>query len=150
MESALRPSLPIATRSGLTRRTFFSFCGDPNPCPLDQSVRPKHHLLDPRKQSPGRRHQIGTPAGFKSESVAGFLLECLAGFVGIRIRLTKIDIFAEDGPKKALRPTSVRNVRASIRQFASALVARGRKIEDITSLGSLLELEAFKEGLRFF
>jgi hypothetical protein len=66
------------------------------------------------------------------------------------VRLTKIDIFAEDGPKKALRPTSVRNVRASIRQFASALVARGRKIEDITSLGSLLELEAFKEGLRFF
>jgi hypothetical protein len=32
----------------------------------------------------GGRHQIGTPAGFKSESVAGFLLECLAGFVGIR------------------------------------------------------------------
>ncbi len=33
---------------------------------------------------PGGRHQIGTPAGFKSESVAGFLLECVAGFVGIR------------------------------------------------------------------
>jgi hypothetical protein len=30
------------------------------------------------------RHQIGTPAGFKSESVAGFILECMAGFVGIR------------------------------------------------------------------
>jgi hypothetical protein len=33
---------------------------------------------------PGGRHQIGIPAGFKSESVAGFLLECLAGFIGIR------------------------------------------------------------------
>ena len=33
---------------------------------------------------PGGRHQIGTPAGFKSESVAGFLSECMAGFVGIR------------------------------------------------------------------
>jgi len=42
--------------------------------------------MDPRKQTPGGRHQIGIPAGFKSESVAGFLLECVAGFVGIRTR----------------------------------------------------------------
>jgi hypothetical protein len=32
----------------------------------------------------GGRHQIGTPAGFGSEQVAGFILECMAGFVGIR------------------------------------------------------------------
>ena len=69
----------------LTRRTFFSFCGGPTPCPLDQSSQAKHHHFDPRKQTPGGRLQIGTPAGFKSESVAGFLLECVAGFVGIRI-----------------------------------------------------------------
>jgi hypothetical protein len=30
----------------------------------------------------GGRHQIGTPAGFGSEQVAGFTLECMAGFVG--------------------------------------------------------------------
>ncbi len=53
--------------------------------PLDQSGQAKHHHVDPRKQTPGGRHQIGTPAGFKSESVAAFLLECVAGFVGIRI-----------------------------------------------------------------
>ena len=70
----------------LTNRNFFSFCGGPNPCPLDQSSQAKHHHFDPRKQTPGGRHQIGTPAGFKSESVAGFLLECVAGFVGIRRR----------------------------------------------------------------
>ncbi len=68
----------------LTNRNFFSFCGGPNPCPLDQSGQAKHHHSDPRKQTSGGRHQIGTPAGFKSESVAGFLLECVAGFVGIR------------------------------------------------------------------
>ena len=68
----------------LTNVNFFSFCGGPNPCPLDQSSQAKHHHFDPRKQTPGGRHQIGTPAGFKSESVAGFLLECVAGFVGIR------------------------------------------------------------------
>jgi hypothetical protein len=32
----------------------------------------------------GGRHQIGAPAGFGSEQVAGFRLECMAGFVGIR------------------------------------------------------------------
>src|SRR5208337_4044715 len=68
----------------LTNRNFFSFCGGPNPSPLDQSGQAKHHHFGPRKQTPGGRHQIGTPAGFKSESVAGFLLECVAGFVGIR------------------------------------------------------------------
>ena len=76
----------------LTNVNFFSFCGGPNPCPLDQSSQAKHHHFDPRKQTPGGRHQIGTPAGFKSESVAGFLLECVAGFVGIRtaVRLSSI------------------------------------------------------------
>lgn len=39
------------------------------------------------KQAAGGRHQIGTLAGFKSEQVAGFLLECMAGFVGIRTRV---------------------------------------------------------------
>jgi hypothetical protein len=33
---------------------------------------------------PGGRLQIGTVAGFKSERVAGIILECMAGFVGIR------------------------------------------------------------------
>ena len=84
MESALRPSLPTATRSVPLNRTFFAVDRGPNPWPLDQHDRAKHHHFDPRKQTPGGRHQIGTPAGFKSESVAGFLLECLAGFLGIR------------------------------------------------------------------
>ena len=43
-----------------------------------------HDRPDPRKRTLGGRHQIGIPAGFKSESVAGFLLELVAGFVGIR------------------------------------------------------------------
>lgn len=65
-------------------------------------------------------------------------------------RQTQVDLFADEGPKKALRPTSLRNVRAIVRQFASALVARGRAIELITSLSAIVELDAFKEGLRFF
>src|SRR5271155_4706561 len=34
---------------------------------LDLSAPPKHHPLDPRKQTSGGRLQIGTPAGFGSE-----------------------------------------------------------------------------------
>ena len=59
---------------------------------LDQPGQAKHHPFDPRKQTSGGRHQIGTPAGFKSESVAGCLLECLAGFVGIRTVSTAASI----------------------------------------------------------
>jgi hypothetical protein len=48
--------------------------------PVSTTTRP------PRSGAPqGGRHQIGTPAGFGSEQVAGFRLECMAGFVGIRI-----------------------------------------------------------------
>ena len=73
---------PPPLKPPLANRAFPSFRGDPNPCLLDQSLRAKQHPFDPRKQTPGGRHQIGTPAGFKSKSVAGFLLECVAGFVG--------------------------------------------------------------------
>jgi hypothetical protein len=51
---------------------------------LDRSVAAQHHRPDPRKRTLSGRHQIGIPAGFRSESVAGFLLELVAGFVGIR------------------------------------------------------------------
>ena len=75
MESALRPPLPTATQALAELQI------QPG---LDQRLPAKHHRRDPRKQTPSGRHQIGIPAGFKSESVAGFLLECVAGFVGIR------------------------------------------------------------------
>ncbi|WP_024882250.1 hypothetical protein [Methylosinus sp. LW3] len=41
--------------------------------------------IDLRTHDAGGRHQIGTLAGFGSEQVAGFKLECMAGIVGIRI-----------------------------------------------------------------
>jgi hypothetical protein len=58
--------------------------------------QPKENIIPAtRKGAPqGGRHQIGTPAGFGSEQVAGFRLECMAGFVGIRKRSHSIAIFA--------------------------------------------------------
>ena len=75
MESALRPPLPTANPALAGIQTQVS---------LDQRLGAKHHRRDPRKQTPGGRHQIGIPAGFKSESVAGFLLESVADIIGIR------------------------------------------------------------------
>lgn len=49
-------------------------------------------------------------------------------------RLSHADIFAEDGPDKALRPVSIRNVRLHIRQFLGALVESGLQAEDFMSL----------------
>ena len=82
MESALRPHYPPPPN----RPSGPDPSSGPEQPSLDQVVRPKHHRCDPRKRTQGGRHQIGIPAGFRSESVAGFLLECVAGFVGIRSR----------------------------------------------------------------
>jgi len=46
-----------------------------NQCPLDQAAAPKHHGRDPWMQTLGGRLEIGIPAGFRSEQVAGFILE---------------------------------------------------------------------------
>jgi hypothetical protein len=65
-------------------------------------------------------------------------------------RLSSPEVWTGEGPAKPLKPVSLRNIRATIRQFASALVARGRPIEEITSLATLVEFDAYKDGLRFF
>ena len=102
MESALRPPLPTATQALAELQI------QPG---LDQRLRAKHHRRDPRKQTPSGRHQIGIPAGFKSESVAGFLLECVAGFVGIRKGLQTIPESFMVSPNKKLgaAPDEVRD-----------------------------------------
>jgi len=85
VEGALRPPLSTATHTDLHNPTILPGASQAQiPQPLDQTAEAKHHRLDPRKRTPGGRLQIGIPAGFRSESVAGFLLECMAGFVGIR------------------------------------------------------------------
>ena len=64
-----------------------------------------------RKQSAGGRHQIGTPARFRSELVADFRLEYMADIVGIRTT------------KRRARYLAPRN-RANNPNFASLIAAR--------------------------
>ncbi len=118
---------PPPLQPPLTNQAFYS----PNPCLLDRSLRSNHHRFDPRKQTPGGRHQIGTPAGFKSESVAGFLLECAAGFVGIRIfALTVPEVRLSRSNPNQMQSVDLARCRCSgpqhqiVRLWSSALSAR--------------------------
>ena len=63
VESALRPPLPTATQPA-----FQAAPGGRNRTVLTDPARTNIFISDPRKQTSGGRHQIGTPAGFKSES----------------------------------------------------------------------------------
>jgi hypothetical protein len=71
--------------------------------------------LDLRKQTAGGRHQIGMLAGFRSEWVAGFVLECMAGFVGIR-KLTAGE--AKESPSAA---SAERQARVAAQAHAGAV-----------------------------
>ena len=64
-------------------------------------------------------------------------------------RLAGRDLF-EDAPFRPVRPSTVERREQQIRSFASALVLRGRDPATITGLKDLVEITAYKEGLRFF
>jgi integrase len=63
-------------------------------------------------------------------------------------RLAGRDLLEEMSFRPA-RPITVEHRKFQIRSFASALVLRGRDPSTITSLRDLVEIEAFKEGLKF-
>ena len=56
----------------------------------------------------------------------------------------------EDAPFRPVRPVTVAHRDWQLRSFASALVRRGRDPATVTSLRDLIEIDAFKSGLRFF
>jgi integrase len=56
----------------------------------------------------------------------------------------------DEMPFRPVRPSTVNFHRRQLRVFASALVLRGRDPNTIGSLRDLVEIETFKEGLRFF
>jgi hypothetical protein len=73
-----------------------------------------------------------------------------AEFDGYIARLGSNDLLDDDGDFRPLRPLSLKTRVLEVHQFASALVHRGRDPQTISSLADLVELNAFKEGLRFF
>lgn len=51
---------------------------------------------------------------------------------------------------RPLRPSSIATRERQFRQFASALVHRGRDPQTVRALADLVTIDAFKDGLRFF
>ena len=65
-------------------------------------------------------------------------------------RLSGTDLLDEDAPIRPLRGPTLKGLEYGMRAFASALVHRGRRPEELVSIGACLMLDNFKEGLRFF
>jgi hypothetical protein len=72
---------------------------------------------------PGGRLQIGTVAGFKSERVAGFNLECMAGFVGIRTSTSRTRSIERAGPRwnYKFKPPVLREVQDADDMMVSSM-----------------------------
>lgn len=64
-------------------------------------------------------------------------------------RLRGEDPLAEDAVPKPLRPATIKHRAFQVRMFASALVRRNVPAERITGLDVLVEVENFKEALRY-
>lgn len=58
--------------------------------------------------------------------------------------------FADDGPARPVRPSTLQTREYQLRSFASALVHRGRDASTLTSLAVCLSLENYDEGLRYY
>ncbi|WP_425044686.1 tyrosine-type recombinase/integrase [Primorskyibacter sp. S87] len=59
-------------------------------------------------------------------------------------RLSQADPFDEDGPDKALRPTTLRNIKAHLRQYLDALVTAGADPETFRSLSKAISEKNMK------
>src|SRR6185312_3100452 len=62
---------------------------------------------------------------------------------------SEVDPEAEEGRVRALRPATIRKYRHEVFKAASALVYSGRPIRSVTSMASLVEMDAFKAILKF-
>lgn len=56
-------------------------------------------------------------------------------------RLEKPDLFSNDGPRRPLRPTSLRNIKAHLRQTLDAAVRSGYPRDRFKTLADLIDLE---------
>jgi integrase len=95
-------------------------------------------VLSPRRKRPGYTRRLG-------EFPMSFQLD----FKNFANSKREIDI-ANPAPQRILRPNSIRQIEKNIRQIASALVAQGIPIEEITDLSFLVRPDIAKLAMRFF
>lgn len=98
---------------------------------------PSHILATPRKKEPWTIPLATFPDSFQAD--VDRWLE----------RLARPSLLDDDGPIKPLRPSTIRHRRFQIQEMASALVLSGSEMSSIRSLADLVDLTAFKTGLRY-
>ena len=62
-------------------------------------------------------------------------------------RLRKPDLFSDDGPRRALRPMSLRNTEAHIRQTLDAAVEAGYEPSHFRSLADLIDINVIRAAI---
>ena len=95
---------------------------------------PQQKLCEPNKEIPLARPMTDFPTGFQADVATWYA-----------------KMSGPDPLVRPLRPATLAHRLYTSRSFASALVTCGHYAPtDITSLGALLQPEAFKAGIRFF
>lgn len=98
---------------------------------------PSTTLSNPRKRTPWTIPLEAFPASFQ-EDVDRWIN-----------RLAYPDPLSSDGPRKPLRPTTLKHRRFQIQEIASAMVRSGIPIEQVRDLAWLVDVDRLKAGLRY-
>ncbi|MCE0505389.1 site-specific integrase [Roseivivax sp. GX 12232] len=109
------------------------------------SVETWNYLIAVNKL-PFSRVAWGAKRRFKARRLSDYpqsLQDEIASYIS---RLEHSDLFDEEGPDKPLRPTSIRNIEAHIRQHLDALVSDSMPIEDMQSLKDVVTPETAKRA----
>ena len=91
----------------------------------------------PRKREPWTIPLVQFPASFQEDVEKWF------------DRLANPDPLDPSGPMKPLSPDTIKTRRNQLQQMATALVRTGHPIQGIRSLSVLVQVDVFKDGLRY-
>ena len=83
---------------------------------------------------------------FRAKSLSRYLPGLKNDIEAYRDRLAHADIFDEEGPTKALRPASIRNIDAHLRQYLDAVTTSGYPAESFKELSDIVQPEIVKAG----
>lgn len=96
------------------------------------------------------RPQLTAPASerYRAAPLDTYPATLVADLQAYKKRLSHEDLFSEDAPSKPLKPTSIRNIEAHVRQFLDAAVGAGYATDNFVSLADVVRPDVVKAGLR--
>lgn len=106
------------------------------------------NLLARRQKPPFLKIEGGPRKQFRARPLTIYPASLQKDLQAYLDRLTHADIFASDAPDKALRPTTLSNIRAHIRQVLDALVDFGHEQDEFVSLAEVVVPARVETALR--